>query len=290
MALTASQRIKLIKEIARRVGGESWALIDVTLRQFSLPTSDTWNGTGDSYVMHMVDQASDAVLVDLANHAGFHFEPESVPLADPPFWVDGMLRVFLSHLSTQRSFAAQLQLELFRYGMTAFVAHNDIEPTAEWQSEIELALKTCDTLIALLHPGFHESKWTDQEIGFAMGRGVPSFAVKFGEDPYGFVGRFQAFNGRRKDVSVLASEIFTAYSRHRQTRRKMSEAIVSLFEVSESFAEAKARIAMVERVDFWKSSFDDRLKAAVESNQQISGAYGVSQTVNRIIRQRAAAR
>lgn len=288
MALSASQRVTLIKEIANRMGGESWALIDVTLRQFSLPTSDNWNGGPDNYVMQMVSDAPDAALIELAKHTGFPFEEESYPRVDPAFWVDGMLRVFLSHLATERQFAAKLQLALFSYGMTTFVAHNDIEPASEWQTQIELALNTCDTLIALLHPGFHASKWTDQEIGFAMGRGLPTFAVKFGEDPYGFVGRFQAFNGREKDVGTLASEIFGSYCRHRQTRRQMSEVAVHLFEVSESFAEAKARISMVERIDFWKPSFANRLKTAVLENSQIKGAFGVAERVNRLVRERAA--
>jgi nucleoside 2-deoxyribosyltransferase len=57
----------------------------------------------------------------------------------------------------------------------------NIEPTKEWQNEIEAALSTCDALVALLHPGFHVSMWTDQEIGYAMGRGIPVYSVGFGQ-------------------------------------------------------------------------------------------------------------
>jgi nucleoside 2-deoxyribosyltransferase len=71
------------------------------------------------------------------------------------------------------------------------VAHSDIEPTAEWQTQIQTALATCDAFIALLHPDFQASDWTDQEVGFSMGRGVPTFAVRLGQVPYSFMGAFK---------------------------------------------------------------------------------------------------
>ncbi|MGY2982675.1 hypothetical protein ACVI1K_000022 [Bradyrhizobium sp. USDA 4508] len=40
--------------------------------------------------------------------------------------------------------------------------------------------------------GFHESNWTDQEIGFALGRGVMVVAVNLGRNPYGFIGDMHA--------------------------------------------------------------------------------------------------
>ena len=45
MALTPSERIRLISEIGRRLGAASWTLIDLTLRQFNLPSTDeSFNG------------------------------------------------------------------------------------------------------------------------------------------------------------------------------------------------------------------------------------------------------
>src|SRR5207253_879179 len=105
------------------------------------------------------------------------------PGIEPSFWRPDMLRLFITHLASHRAFAGQLQELLLDYGISSFVAHNDIEPTLEWQVQIETALATCDALVALLHDKFHASYWTDQEIGFAMGRRVPTFAVKFGETP-----------------------------------------------------------------------------------------------------------
>jgi hypothetical protein len=217
MPLTPSQRVTLIKEIATKLSFEDWPLIDVTLKQFGLPTMDQWSSSRDAYVIQMIGEAKDNVLIDLGQHVGFQFQEQKSPGIDPPFWRKGMFRVFLTHLAMKRKFAADLQEALLDFGISCFVAHNDIEPTAEWCAEIEAALATCEALVALLHPTFHESNWTDQEIGFVMGRGLPTFAVHLGQDPYGFIGRFQAFNGYGKDPLELARDLFDAFLKHKQT-------------------------------------------------------------------------
>jgi hypothetical protein len=282
MALTPSERVLLIKEIGERLGGEDWPLIDVTLKQFSLRWSDEWRGDKVAYVLAMIEEGEDSALLDLGRHVGFQL-PTVPPRVDPPFWRTGMLRLFLTHLATHRELAAELQGALWAYGISAFVAHNDIEPTQEWQTEIETALATCHALVALLYPQFHESNWTDQEIGFAMGRGVPVFSIRFGQDPYGFIGRFQAFNGRGKTASVIARELFEAYRANKQTEVAMADALVQLFEESDSFAGAKTRIGYLEELKVWKAGYSSRLGAAERNNLQIAEAWDVPSRIRALI-------
>ncbi len=284
MPLSPSQRIALIKEIAGRLATEDWPLIDLTLKQFSLPWRDAWEGTKDAYVLRMIEDAQDESLVDLAQHVGFRFEDVTTRRIDPPFWRKGMLRVFVSHLAAHRDFAGKLQESLLDFGVSCFIAHNDIEPTQEWQSQIETALATCDTLVALLHKDFHVSKWTDQEIGFAMGRGLPAFAVRFDQDPYGFIGRFQAFNGNGKTASELARELFDAYRKNKQTQRRMGEVLIGLFEESGSFAQAKARIGYLEELEMWEPSFSIRVRSAAKANSQIADSWGVPERVAALVK------
>lgn len=278
-----------MKEIAARLGSEEWPLIDVTLKQFSLPWTDEWRGTKDAYVLRMVEEATDEQLVDLAQHVGFQFEDVTAPRVEPPFWRKGMFRVFVSHLATKCVFAAELQEALLDFGLSCFIAHNDIEPTQEWQTQIETALATCDALVALLHENFHASHWTDQEIGFAMGRGVPVYSVRFGQDPYGFIGRFQAFNANNTNAETLARELFDAYRKSKQTQRRMSEILVALFEQSGSFAEAKARIGYLEDLELWEPSFATRIRSAAKSNRQVSGSWGVPDRVSALAKKWAKA-
>jgi len=282
MALSATQRITLIKEIADRLQIEEWSLIDITLSQFKLPTSETWNGDKLPYVLNMVKSASDESLVELAQHVGYLVEEVAKPGIDPPFWRKRMFRLFISHLAAEKVFAAELQEALLAYGISSFVAHNDIEPTLEWQTQIETALATCDSLVAVLHVDFHGSKWTDQEIGFAMGRGLPVFAVRCGQDPYGFIGRFQGFNGVNKTASALAKELFEAYRKNKQTQKRIAEVLVNLFEDSGSFACAKTRIGYLEELEVWDPSFVHRIEAAAKNNSQIEGSWFVPERVQKL--------
>jgi hypothetical protein len=280
MPLSASKRITLLTEICSRLQMEEWPLIDLTLSQFGLPTTDEWQGGNkNAYVIQMSKGANDTVLIELAQHVGFLFEEVPKPGFDPPFWRKRMFRLFVSHLSSEKILAAQLQEALLAYGISGFVAHNDIEPTLEWQTQIETALATADSLVALMYPAFHASNWTDQEIGFAMGRGLPVFTVRFGQDPYGFIGRFQGFVGGGKSPEVLARELFDAYRKNKQSQRRMGEVLLNLFEDSSSFIAAKARIGYLEQLEVWESSFVPRLEAAAEANSQISGSWGVAERV-----------
>lgn len=266
--LTPSERITLLKAISERLSPEDWSLVDVTLSQFGMPTSERWNGSTKAYILEMAKAGTDQALIELAQHVGFSLEGSPKPGVDPPFWRKGMFRLFVSHLSAEKVFAAELQEALLPLGITAFVAHNDIEPTQEWQGQIEMALATADSLVALLHPQFHSSNWTDQEIGFAMGRGLPVFAVRFGQDPYGFIGRFQAFAGHGKAPPVLARELFNAYRNNKQSQSRMAEVLITLFEDSRSFADAKARTSYLEDLNVWNPGFTPRIKAALEANSE----------------------
>lgn len=288
MALSPSERISLIKEITARLSAEGWSLVDLTFSQFSIPTLDQFSGDKDAYIISMVEGIADNTLLELAQHVGVDFAQQaasaSPPKVDPPFWRQGMFRVFLSHLSEHQGFAGDFQEAMLKYGISCFVAHKDIEPTKEWQLEIETALATCDALIAFLHPGFHKSSWTDQEIGFAMGRDVPTYAIRFGQDPYGFIGRFQAFSGAGKSADILASEIFDTYRIHKQTQSQIGEILIALFHESHSFVDAKARIGYLEELEVWQSSFSTQIQSAVSGNSQVRGSWGVPERVEALVK------
>lgn len=285
MPLTPSQRIKLIKVIVEKLDLEVYSIADMTLRQFGFDCQDFWEGSKLNYLIQMAEPGSDDSLVALSTHLG-QSEATQVPVADtaPPFWQTGMLRTFISHLSSQKGYAADLKKSLKYYGIAGFVAHNDIEPTLAWQDEIEVALGTCHSLVALLHVGFHISNWTDQEIGYAMGRKIPVFAVRLGCDPYGFVGRFQAFNGNQKSTDILAKELFDAYRKNTATKQVMSEAVVTSFVNCETYASARERISYLENIEILEPIHIARLKTALKANSQIYDAIGVPDRLKALIK------
>jgi hypothetical protein len=280
--LSPSERIRLIREIARRLDAENWAVVDLTLNQFALPTTTQWEGNLESYVLAMIRDAGSATLIALAEHVG-HEVSARMGGPKPAFWADNSFRLFVSHLAQFREFAGQLQEELLRIGISAFVAHTDIEPTSEWQTQIELALSTADAMVALLHEGFHLSNWTDQEIGHAMGRGLLVVTVRLGQDPYGFIGRFQALAGSGRAPKILARELGQVLVRHKQTGLRLTETLVARLEAAQSYVDTLAIVPVLASTTWGTSALGRRCLDAIEKNSQVSGAYGARAEIQNMV-------
>lgn len=276
-----SERIKHIKAIASALSNEEWSLLDLTLKQFGLPWTDQWGGgTKESYVIEMISDAADAPLLELAKHFGIASQLETT--AEPTFWSSSSARVFLSHLASMKVATTQLREELSKLGISAFVAHVDIEPTKEWQVEIESALATMDGLIALLSPGFKQSNWCDQEVGVAIGQRLPIVSVRLGLDPYGFIGKYQAVQGVGKDHRTLARELYDIFMLNPSIGPKITSALVKMLSESCSFDESKRLIALIEKSAYLTTKHVASMQESVEKNGQVSSSWGVPEKIHAI--------
>lgn len=201
----------------------------------------------------------------------------------PSFWPAGHLRVFLSHAADYRAEAGNIASVLLDFGVQAFVAHDHIEPTREWENEIRIALSTCDAIGCLLTPAFPTSEWTNQEVGFAIGLGKLAIPVQLGCVPYGFMARYQGYQARQATPSDVALAIVKVLANHEITRLKMASALVHSFENSESFAMAKARVNRLELISTWSEDLIARVERAAVNNSQIAEAFNVPQRVRQIL-------
>lgn len=197
-------------------------------------------------------------------------------------WEADMLRLFLSHVSVYKVRIEELKSVLSRYGISAFVAHEDIEPNREWQNEIELALDSMHALCALLTPEFHGSDWTDQEVGFALGRGVPVISVRLGLDPYGFIGKNQGLGGKLDSTAPLASSILGILMREDRTKSIMCDALVGALVRATSFATAKQVATALLAVKGLSLGQLGRLKTAARENLQVQGSWGVPEIIDQL--------
>jgi len=281
-----SEKIKLIKGISINLSAEEWSLIDLTLKQYNFPTTEMFNGNKFDYVLQQIENGDAENLINLASHLDIKTDSDNSnsPKSElnPTFWKDGYFKLFISHLAIDKVNAQQLKVKLEKYGISGFVAHSDIEPTKEWQNEIELALRTCDSLVALMIPGFHESKWTDQEIGLALGRDLLIIPVRMGQDPYGFIGKFQAI--KFTDTKVLAEDIFNSLLKNKKTNKKISFAVMYKFENSDSFVEAKTNLNLIDKIEYWDKKLIRKLKSAEGNNSQITHSFGVPERLKSLIR------
>ena len=182
-------------------------------------------------------------------------------------WGDQGFRLFLSHKSEVKKDSAELKDRLSIFGISCFVAHEDIHPTKAWQDEIENALASMDAFVALMTQNFHDSDWTDQEVGFAIARGVPIIAVRLGMDPYGFIGKFQALSSTWLNVAedlvkvlIKNDRMFSAYV---QALRKCTS-----WDSGNTMAKALPGIEKLSKLQI------DDLAAAYNENSELRGSFG----------------
>jgi hypothetical protein len=110
--------------------------------------------------------------------------------------------------------------------VTAFVAHEDIEPTLEWQVQIERALHCMEVFISIHTPGFSKSIWTQQEVGFAVCRGVKIIAVRMGEDPTGFISKHQALSRGTKTAEQIASDVDKLLRKDERVKERYEQCVL----------------------------------------------------------------
>lgn len=278
--MTPGERIRLIKLLAEDLARLDESEINLTLRQFGAPWTAEWFGTLNAYLLSMLEDAGDEVLLDLYNYRFEEVQDAPDALARIGPWEPGRFRLFLSHNSSEKALLGDVKRALAKFGIDGFLAHDDIEPTEEWLHVIELALKTCDALAAFLHPDFHLSKWTDHEVGYAVARQVLIIPIDFGLTPYGFIGRYQALPAAGVNASQLASTLFDVLIERELTRSKMAEGLVTAFVNADSYSDASDISKLMEsRIQTWTPEMLRR----VEENSQVGNAWYVPDRIQRIV-------
>lgn len=275
------ERIKLIREISERMNQEDFTVIDLILREFQLPTQNTWNGDKSSYVIQMVDGAANETLKELAGYFGIS-DVRAQPINSPDFWKDNYYRLFISHRSDDKVEVGSLQKALENCGISAFVAHVDITPSKEWLEQIELALRTCDGLLAYLTDKFHESQWTDQEVGFALARGARVIPLEKGTLPYGFMGKYQALRPGKLDTLHVAVEVMKLVMNDPRTGPSFAELIISGLASSQSYGTSTNCMTALEALPTILPQELSSLKNAFDSNDQFSGVGNMTGRVKRL--------
>jgi nucleoside 2-deoxyribosyltransferase len=186
-------------------------------------------------------------------------------------WEDGRFRVFLSHKSAVKKQVAALKEKLRLFGISCFVAHEDVNPTKEWQNEIENALASMDAFVALLTRDFHDSEWTDQEVGYALARAVPLIAVRLERNPYGFIGKFQALAAKWDEAPAGIARVLLKQDR-------MVSAYIAAAKGCTSFDNGNILAEGLSAIERLSEKQVDELVAAYNTNGQLRGSFGFNGT------------
>ena len=211
-SLRVSEKLALIDKVGRELQGRfRYEEIDTFLAEYGLkgPSDITVNSKW-FYAKAALSGVPDDVLLRIAEELDVDVPGTKPPAARPPRnWVGTTdFRLFVSHISQHKDKAARLKACLHSFAINAFVAHDDIHPTLEWQSEIERALGTMDAFLAMHTDGFSKSCWTQQEIGYAVCRRVKIISLKMGnEDPAGFISKHQALPRQGRSAEAIAQHL-----------------------------------------------------------------------------------
>lgn len=197
------------------------------------------------------------------------------PDATKRIWGDEGFRVFLSHKSEVKKETAALKEGLRLFGISCFVAHEDIHPTKAWQDEIENALASMEGFVALMTEDFHNSNWTDQEVGYAIARGVQIIAVRLGKDPYGFIGKFQ---GLSSTWQLAVEDIVKIMIKNDQ----MLNAYIQALRNCKNWDSGNVLAKALPGIDKLTSSQIDALVAAYNETSELRGSFGFNGTKPRI--------
>ena len=196
-------------------------------------------------------------------------------VAEPSsYWKVGYYKVFISHVSKYKESASNLKLMLEPYGISAFVAHEDIKPSKEWEVEIEKALFSMNALCAILTPDFCESSWCDQECGYAFGRNVLTIPIEKGQLPYGMFGKIQAIKSEGKNAQQIAERVFEAIVDNDKSRVDYTHTLMNMIlnnkseELINQWISVLLRINTIERADleYFNSHVSDVVNLISESN------------------------
>ena len=185
------------------------------------------------------------------------------PAPPPPPSKDGQKKqnlqpeLFISHITPKKVQASSLKTALEEYGITSFVAHEDIKPSKKWLKKIEKALNSMDCMSVIMYEGFHESKWCDQEVGVALGRSITVLPLLPDGDPYSFLGEYQGVKIKGIYPNEVAKEIFNILCDNPNTRSKYLSCLTGLLLSSSNKEDACKWLKLIEQIpntdiDFWK--------------------------------------
>jgi len=207
----------------------------------------------------------------------FSLEPRVDPKSTG-LWAENSLRLFISHRDEHKALAHKLAEGLEPYGVDAFVAHDAIKPMKKWQQEILNGLMTMEVMLILLTDDFHESTWTNQEVGFALGKGIPILSVKIADlNPQGFLSTEQALKVKKgSDISISIPKIHNAIMQEIGQKGRLKVIMIEAFLNSTNYSDTIASLTrLTETVDKITDKEFYRIVKGYSDNGQLYSCGGI---------------
>jgi hypothetical protein len=275
MALSRKDRFNMKTQLLEGLGTLEWDSnrINVLLREFKL---QPFTGQFDHPSLEeIIADITDETLTELyALVMGVDVDAvvdvvESA--AGEGGWKPHFARVFLSHSAKHKKFVGEVADELSLVGIHGFVAHDTMAYSKPWQSQIEQALRSMQAFVAIIHPEFNPSPWCQQEVGWARGRRVPFYAVRYGVDPAGFIGRDQWPSVAGQSPAEVAAVISSWIASLPELGTAVTEGLFESLRTAPSFIDAGTAAKKITSLGALTNEQWARLDSIFWSNNQIYG-------------------
>ena len=151
------------------------------------------------------------------------------------------MRAFLSYQTADKVIAGDIKKMLDRLNVETFLAHEDIEVSAEWRLAIIQELMVADLFIPILSKNYYTSIWCKQESGMAAYRGNTIIPLSIdGSVPEGFIAHVQS--NRIDPEEINATPLVTALAR--RDKAFAIDGIINLISRSGSYRGAEANFKL----------------------------------------------
>lgn len=261
----------IVLTIPERLYFEIYEKQDAIEREILAGLNNVSKSIPNEYICKVLIKKEDVVNPDWRADSGLLLEKTYIvpPKAQNRIWKDKMYRLFISHKCEYKKEVSNLKQKLSIFGVDCFVAHKDIKPTRPWEKEIENALFSMDACVAIMTPNYHDSDWTDHEIGCARGRCVPIIPVKMGKDPYGIIAHIQAVSSTWSSLHFNLMQILIQYD-------QVKNAYINAISVCESFECGNTLAKLFPYINSLSVKQIDMLIDAWQSNKQAQESFGFS--------------
>ena len=127
----------------------------------------------------------------------------------------------MSYSSRDKRLAGQIKTRLEEFGITAFVAHDDIPGGSMWANSIRESISDCRLFLALITKTYHEQEYTEQELGMAVYAKKPVVCISVDDaQPLGFARLYQHIRHHtNQDLECLRRDILDAVLQEDQAEK-----------------------------------------------------------------------
>lgn len=187
-------------------------------------------------------------------------------------WRTGFLRLVVAHSTSQQSLVNELRIELAELGVNHYPLNESTHRSLARATESAAALRTTHAFVALIDPDFNTSHDVQQSVGWALGRGVPIFAIRMGAEPHGFLRGREWPSATSQRASVIAGLIYTWISDTSRLSEQATSGLFAALEAARDFDSVSVAAEKIGKIETLSDAGFERLSAIYHSSHAMQGA------------------